>query len=100
MDGKALKANLNESYFKNTNNKSIKDGKHKFKKATIKQIIDDDAQIDASWSCSQVFEFLYFAECALLQNAIINLNIDGKEFANMDVKEWNKRLKAKYKIPL
>ena len=100
INGIKLKQNLSEDWLKSAINNKIKDGKHKLKKATIKQIMDDIAHIDENWQCEQVFEFLYFAECALLQNAIINLQIDGKEFADMDTKEWSKRLKAEYKIPL
>merc|ERR1712244_212226 len=89
IDGKVLKENLNESWTKSTFNKNIKDGKHKFKKATIKYLMESMDDIDETWSTQKVFKFLYFAECAIIQNAIISKQIDGAMFDGMDSKEWS-----------
>ena len=94
INGTILLSNLNESYIKQTFNQNIKDGKHKFKKITIKYIMDQyqNDVIKNEWTCQDVFRFLYFAESQVVKQAIIDLQIDGKVFLSIDQPEFARRL--------
>lgn len=89
IDGKLLMEKLNEEFIKKSFEK-------RFKKATIHWIIDSaPSTVDASWTCDQVAEWLYFAECAVVNKAILELELDGKTLAAMDSKEFKGKLKGK-----
>ena len=89
IDGAVFVGNLNEEYIKST-------FKKRFKKVTIQYILETaPSAVTAACTVDGVVEYLYFAECAVVQRAILELQLDGQTLAAMDIKEFKSKLKGK-----